>query len=107
MLQQNEGTTLQNQYWKLQAEKASTSSEHEKLKMRVKEIGIGKAAIEKQRFERLMEIEIENASIEKQRSEKLMDIEIKKQAKLAEIEIEKQNALAQMELEAKRKQLGI
>lgn len=107
LLQQKEGTAYQNQYWKLQAEKADAAKEHEILKMKVTEIGIEKAAIEKPKLQKLVEIEIENATLDKKRSEKLMEIEIQKQAQLAEIEIQKQKAIAEMELEMKRKQLGL
>lgn len=89
LLQQKQGTVLQNQYWQVQAEKASVTKNHEMLKMKVTEINI------------------EMATIEKQKAAQLMEIDVEKHAKLAQIEIDKQNALAQMELEAKRKQLGL
>lgn len=82
LLQQNESTAFQNQYWKSQVEKAKITIEHEKLKMQLTEV-------------------------EKQQSEKLMNVEIDKQSKLAAIEIEKQKEIAKMEIVAKRKQLGI
>lgn len=89
LLQQKQGTMLQNQYWQVQAEKASVTKNHEMLKIKVTEINI------------------EMATIEKQKAAQLMEIDVEKHAKLAQIEIDKQNALAQMELEAKRKQLGL
>lgn len=89
LLKQNECSVHQNTYWKLQAERAGTSNEHEKLKKQMTEIGIEKATIEKDRLKSLSQIDID------------------KQAELAKIEIEKQKEIVKMELEAKRKQLGI